>query len=94
MKVERTDKPYTRKNGHCDTDCDSNTLGDYYYMKDGIFGFSLIEYYKMNLLELINYSVLPDFFIFRMEMKKFKKLLEDRKYMMRIFKKLMKIKNM
>lgn len=29
-----TNKPYTRKNGHCDTDCDSNTLGDYYYMKD------------------------------------------------------------
>lgn len=61
---------------------------DYYYMKDGIFGFSLIEYYKMNLLELINYSVLPDFFIFRMKMEKFKKLLEDRKYMMRTFKKL------
>ena len=60
----------------------------YYYMKDGIFGFSLIEYYKMNLLELINYSVLPDFFIFRMKMEKFKKLLEDRKYMMRTFKKL------
>ena len=29
-----TNKPYTRINGHCDTDCDSNTLGDYYYLKD------------------------------------------------------------
>ena len=23
-----TNKPYTRKNGHCDTECDSNVLGD------------------------------------------------------------------
>ena len=29
-----TNKPYTRKNDHCDTECDSNVLGDYYYIKD------------------------------------------------------------
>ncbi|MBO6243807.1 MAG: hypothetical protein J6O41_04490, partial [Clostridia bacterium] len=29
-----TNKPYTRTNDHCDTECDSNTLGDYYYIKD------------------------------------------------------------
>ena len=29
-----TNKPFTRINGHCDTECDSNTLGDYYYKKN------------------------------------------------------------
>ena len=29
-----TNKPLARKNGHCDINCDTNPLGDYFYSKE------------------------------------------------------------
>ena len=33
LDCAETQKPFTRKNNHCDIGCDSNPLGDYYYLE-------------------------------------------------------------
>lgn len=34
LDCSTTNKPFTRKNDHCDTSCDTNPLGDYFTSTD------------------------------------------------------------
>ena len=61
---------------------------EFYESKNGIIKFKLMKNYKVDKNELLKGFISPDFFIHKIEVEKFNELLENRKYMMKTFKKL------
>jgi len=60
----------------------------FYKEKRGKFKINYVKYYNVDELVLTKNSIIPDFFVHKIEVKKFKELLENRKYMMRTFQEL------
>ena len=60
----------------------------FYENKSGITKFRLMKNYKVDRTELLKGFISPDFFIHKIDVNKFTELLENRKYMMKSFKKL------
>ena len=56
--------------------------------KYGMIEFDFMEYYNVDQKELTESGIAPQFFVYQIEVEKFNKLLEERKYMMKTFQKM------
>ena len=61
---------------------------EFFESRKGEFKINLMKSYKVNAFELSKNSIVPDFFVHKIEIEKFNELLENRKYMMRTFQKI------